>query len=101
MSRIKADLICEIIRKSQTNYLEKQGWSDPGKPEISEQFVLEWVRNHAKQYREYYVAQLQMYSTTRLGEILKALTESGKDLTDVIHRAPQFADKPNSGPVPR
>ena len=101
MSRIKADLICEIIRKSQTNYFEKQGWSDPSKPEISEQFVLDWVKNHAKQYREYYVAQLQMYSTTRLGEILKTLTETRKDLTDIIHRAPQYSEKPKSGPVPR
>ncbi|NIQ01743.1 MAG: hypothetical protein GWM98_16255, partial [Nitrospinaceae bacterium] len=49
MSQIKDDLICEIIRISQTNLLGKktaESREDPG-----EGNVLEWIKNNAASYR--------------------------------------------------
>ena len=100
MSPIKSDLICEIIRNSQTNFLEKKGWADPRQAEACEQFVLAWVKNNAKQYRDYYASQLQTLSASRLGEILKQVTESGQDLTEIIsNNGSPFAKKTESGSV--
>lgn len=99
MSPIKSDLICEIIRKSQTNFLEKKGWADPEQAEACEKFVLEWVKNNAKQYREYYATQLQELPAARLGEILKQVTDGGKDLTQIINNGSPFDDICKSGTV--
>ena len=93
MSRIKADLICEIIRKSQSNFFEKKGWADPETLEISEILVLVWVRNNAKQYREFFCEKLETCSNTELGAILKLVAESGKDLTEILNGSPQFNSK--------
>ena len=92
MTQIKSDLICEIIRKSQTRFLNKKGWTAE-LSEASEQSVLEWVKNNACSYRNHYKEQLKSYSTGELSEILKCLNESDKDLKDILDKAPAFIEK--------
>ncbi len=92
MTQIKSDLICEIIRKSQTRYLNKKGWTAE-RSEACEQSVLEWVKNNACGYRNHYKQQLEAYSTGELSEILKCLNETDKDLKDILNVAPAFVEK--------
>jgi len=92
MTQIKSDLICEIIRKSQTHFLEKKGWTANGSEECQE-CVLEWVKNNARGYRDYYKHQLESYSTGELSEILKSLNETDKDLRDILNKVPAFVEK--------
>ena len=92
MTQIKSDLICEIIRKSQTRFLNKKGWTVE-RSEACEQSVLEWVKNNACGYRNHYKEQLDAYSTGELSEILKCLNESDKDLKDILDKAPAFVEK--------
>ena len=82
MSRIKADLICEIIRLSQTNLLDKKCANMSC--DTQEQVAVDWVRKNAADYRVDYQLRLEVYSATRLGEILKDLTDTGKDLNDIL-----------------
>lgn len=82
MSRIKADLICEIIRLSQTNLLDKKCANMSC--DTQEQVAVDWVRKNAADYREDFQLRLEVYSATRLGEILKDLTGTGKDLNDIF-----------------
>lgn len=91
MTQIKSDLICEIIRKSQTRFLNKKGWTAE-RSEACEQFVLEWVKNNACGYRNYYKQQLEGYSSGELSELLKCLNETDKDLKDIL-TAPAFVEK--------
>jgi len=93
MTPIKSDLICEIIRKSQTNLLEKKGETHCCSMEDHDQLVLKWVKDNAKNYREYYRDQLGDYTTSQLGEILKSLDESSKDLNEVLEDSPSFVEK--------
>ena len=92
MTQIKSDLICEIIRKSQTRFLNKKGWTAE-RSEACEQSVLEWVKNNACGYRNHYKQQLGAYSTGELSEILKDLNASDKDLNDILNEAPAFVEK--------
>ena len=92
MTQIKSDLICEIIRKSQTRYLNKKGWT-AGCSEACEQSVLEWVKNNACGYRNHYKQQLEAYSTGELSEMMKCLNETDKDLKDILNAAPAFIEK--------
>ena len=82
MSQIKEDLICEIIRLSQENLLEKKcsGMSC----ESQEQVAVEWVRKNAKDYRTDFETRLDTFSASKLGEILQDLTDTGKDLNDIL-----------------
>ena len=82
MSRIKSDLICEIIRLSQTNLLEKKCANMSC--DTQEQVAVDWVRKNAADYRVDYQSRLEAYSATRLCEILKDLTGTGKDLNDIL-----------------
>ena len=82
MSRIKADLICEIIRLSQTNLLDKKCANMSC--DTQEQVAVDWVRKNAADYRVDFQLRLEVYSATRLGEILKDLTDTGKDLNDIL-----------------
>lgn len=82
MSRIKADLICEIIRLSQTNLLDKKCANMSC--DTQEQVAVDWVRKNAADYREDFQSRLEVYSATRLGEILKDLTGTGKDLNEIL-----------------
>ena len=92
MTQIKSDLICEIIRKSQTRFLNKKGWTAE-RSEACEQSVLEWVKNNACGYRNHYKQQLEAYSTGELSELLKCLNETDKDLKDILNTAPAFVEK--------
>ena len=82
MSRIKEDLICEIIRLSQTNLLDKKCANMSC--DTQEQVAVDWVRKNAADYRMDFQSKLEVYSATRLGEILKDLTDTGKDLNDIF-----------------
>ena len=92
MTQIKSDLICEIIRKSQTRFLNKKGWT-ADRSEACEQSVLEWVKNNACGYRNHYKQQLEAYSSGELSEILKCLNESDKDLNDILNETSGFIEK--------
>lgn len=82
MSQIKDDLICEIIRVSQTNLLgKKRSEAEDNKGEES---VLDWIKCNAANYRESLMAHLNAFSATELGEILSKLIRSGKDLNQVM-----------------
>jgi hypothetical protein len=82
MSLIKADLICEIIRLSQTNLLDKKCANMSC--DTQEQVAVDWVRKNAADYRVDFQSKLEVYSATRLGEILKDLTGTGKDLNGIL-----------------
>ena len=82
MSRIKEDLICEIIRLSQTNLLDKK--CSNLSCDTQEQVAVDWVRKNAADYRVDFQSRLEVYSATRLGEILKDLTGTGKDLNGIL-----------------
>ena len=82
MSRIKADLICEIIRLSQTNLLDKKCANMSC--DTQEQVAVDWVRKNAADYRVNFQSKLEVYSATRLGGIFKDLTDTGKDLNEIL-----------------
>ena len=82
MSVIKEDLICEIIRLSQTNLLDKKCANMSC--DTQEQVAVDWVRKNAADYRVGFQSKLEVFSATRLGEILKDLTDTGKDLNDIF-----------------
>lgn len=82
MSRIKEDLICEIIRLSQTNLLDKKCVNMSC--DTKEQVAVDWIRKNAADYRDDYHSRLESYSASKLGEILKDLTDTGKDLNDIL-----------------
>ena len=88
MSRIKDDLVCEIIRVSQTNLLAKK------KAECSEEsgddIIMEWIRRNAASYREDYKECLDSYSSVELGDMLNTLTHSRKDLGEIFKKYPQY-----------
>ncbi len=82
MSQIKEDLICEIIRLSQTNLLDKK-CADKN-CEAQEQIAVDWVRQNAADYRTDFQSRLDIFPASKLGEILKTLSNSGKDLRDIL-----------------
>ena len=82
MSRIKEDLISEIIRLSQTNLLDKKCGNMSS--DTQEQVAMDWIRKNAADYRVDFQSRLDVYSASRLGEILKDLTGIGKDLSDIL-----------------
>ena len=82
MSQVKQDLICEIIRLSQTNLLDKKCANMSC--ETQEQVAVDWIRKNAANYRVDFHSRLDSYSASKLGEILKALTGTGKDLNDIL-----------------
>lgn len=83
MSQIKDDLICEIIRLSQTNLLLKKGAvPDPGGEDDSG--VVEWIRNNAAPYRQHFVLKLETLSSAELGDLLKQLRGSEKNLDEIL-----------------
>ena len=92
MSRIKEDLVCEIIRVSQTNLLDKK------KAECSKEsendVVMDWIRSHAASYRADFKECLGLYSAADLGDMLSELTQSKKDLSEILGSYHQLNSKP-------
>jgi hypothetical protein len=82
MNQIKEDLICEIIRLSQTNLLDKK-CADKN-CEAQEQIAVDWIRQNAADYRTDFESRLDVFPASKLGEILKTLSNSGKDLSDIL-----------------
>jgi hypothetical protein len=82
MNSIKEDLICEIIRLSQTNLLDKK-CADKN-CEVQEQIAVDWIRQNAADYRTDFESRLDVFPASKLGEILKTLSNSGKDLSDIL-----------------
>ena len=82
MNQVKEDLICEIIRLSQTNLLDKKCSNKNG--ETREQIVVEWIRKNAADYRSDYQSRLDVFTASKLGEILKTLSNSEKDLSEIL-----------------
>ncbi|MZG54631.1 MAG: hypothetical protein F3744_11325 [Nitrospinae bacterium] len=69
MSQVKEDLICEIIRLSQTNLLDKKCANQ--NRETQEQIAVDWIRKNAADYRSDFQSRLDVFSASKLGEILK------------------------------
>ena len=67
MSQVKEDLICEIIRLSQTNLLDKKCANQ--NRETQEQIAVEWVRKNAADYRSDFQSRLNEIPASKLGEI--------------------------------
>ena len=92
MSRIKEDLVCEIIRVSQTNLLDKK------KAECSKEsennVVMDWIQSNAASYREGFKECLDSYSAADLGDMLSELTQSKKDLSEILGNYHQLNSKP-------
>ena len=88
MSRIKDDLVCEIIRVSQTNLLAKK--KAECNEESGDDIIVEWIRRNAASYREDYKECLDSYSSVELGDMLNMLTHSKKDLGEVLKKYPQY-----------
>lgn len=93
MSPLKADLICEIIRKSQCNLLEKKGFHKTNGNDNCEEQVLFWVRHNAREYREHFRCCLEALSTSELGDILKNVATTGKDLNEILIQSPGFVER--------
>jgi hypothetical protein len=45
---------------------------------------VDWIRKNAADYRVDFHSRLDSYSASKLGEILKNLTNTGKDLNDIL-----------------
>jgi len=82
MSQIKEDLICEIIRLSQTNLRDKK-CADLN-CEAQEQTAVDWIRQNAADYRTDFQSRLDIFPASKLGEILKTLSNSRKDLSVIL-----------------
>lgn len=82
MTRIKEDLICEIIRLSQTNLLSRK--KAEGINGNGEQIVLDWINKNAKGYRNRNGARLGSFSASELAEMLQELKGSKKDLDEIL-----------------
>ena len=87
MSKIKDDLVCEIIRISQTNLLaRKKNECTDGSGDDA---VMKWIQCNAVSYRENYKECLDSYSAVELGDMLSMLTQSKKDLDEILKKYPQ------------
>ena len=82
MSEIKEDLVCEIIRLSQTNLLDRKCANMSA--ETQDQVAVDWIQKNAAKYRVDFQSRLEVYSASQLSEILKELTVSEKDLNDIL-----------------
>ena len=84
MQQVKSDLICEIIRASQTNLLEKKKLNAKNGPDDNDRCVTDWIFKNARYYREHFCAELESCTCKELSEILKELTHSKTDLEEML-----------------
>jgi hypothetical protein len=87
VSQVKDDLVCEIIRVSQTNLLaRKKNESNEGS---GDEIVMKWIQLNAASYRKNYQERLDSFSALELGDMLSVLTQSKKDLDEILKKYPQ------------
>ena len=84
MSPIKEDLINAIISTSQANFLGMKKGLDEAYSDTHEQEALNWIKSNAENYRRYFGNRLEPLSPHELGEILRQLTYSEKDLNNIL-----------------
>ena len=87
VSRIKDDLVCEIIRVSQTNLLARK--KNESTEESGDDAVIKWIQSNAAGYRSKYQDCLDSYSTLELGDMLNRLTQSKTDLDKILKKYPK------------
>jgi hypothetical protein len=51
---------------------------------VQEQIAVDWIRQNAADYRTDFESRLDVFPASKLGEILKTLSNSGKDLSDIL-----------------
>jgi len=83
MQQIKSDLICEIIRASQTNLLEKKKRAAENSSD-DDRCVTDWIFKNARHYRERFCEELESCTCKELSDILKELTHSKTDLEEML-----------------
>ena len=88
MSRIKDDLVCEIIRVSQTNLLARK--KTESTEESGDEIVMKWIQSNAASYRNKYQECLDSYSALELGDMLSRLTQSKTGLDEILKKYPQY-----------
>ena len=93
MNQVKSDLICEIIRNSQSNLLDKKKLNYDIDSDDYEKNVTEWVRDNARYYREHFASVLDSFSCGKLGEILKETSDTKKDLEEILESTEVSNDK--------
>ena len=84
MQQVKSDLICEIIRASQTNLLEKKKLAAENSPDDDDRCVTDWIFKDAQRYRERFCEELESCTCKKLSDILKELTHSKTDLEEML-----------------
>ncbi|PIQ99655.1 MAG: hypothetical protein COV66_10910 [Nitrospinae bacterium CG11_big_fil_rev_8_21_14_0_20_45_15] len=83
MEQIKTDLISEVIRLSQTNFLNRERANFENG--LADDAVLAWIQGNAKSYREGWTDKLESYPMAELGNLLKQLSSSDQDLEELLH----------------
>jgi len=83
VNQVKADLISELIRVSQTNFLNRK--RESCKNGLGDNAVVEWIQGYARSYREGWTSKLESYSTSELGTMLKALSNSSQSLEELLN----------------
>lgn len=84
MSPIKEDLIDAVIRVSQANLLGV-GSGESSCSDAHDQDVMVWIKGNAATYRKHFETRLEAFSPHELGDFLKQLTYSTKDLGEILH----------------
>ena len=84
MSPIKEDLINAIISASQANLLGMKKDLDNSYSDAHDQGAIDWINSNAAAYRKYFISRLEPFSPHELGEILKQLTYSTEDLSNIL-----------------
>ena len=83
MNQIKTDLISEVIRVSQTNFLNRErARFENG---LADDAVVAWIQGNARSYREGWAEKLDSYPTAELGNLLKQLSSSDQDLEELLN----------------
>ncbi len=96
MSPLKKDLICEIIRTSQTNLLEKKRTESDSDCEEDDAGILAWIQQHAAEYRSFFGDRLEELSPTELGSLLRKLKDNPQsELSRILENCPVHFEQEN------
>ncbi|MFQ5444796.1 MAG: hypothetical protein ACE5EK_09285 [Nitrospinales bacterium] len=96
MSQVKDDLICQIIRISQTNLLEKIGKANACPSDEFNQRVVDWIKNNAAEYRKCFKGKLGTCSTSELSHILRKVSQTTDDLDKILANDSNISDSGNN-----